>query len=106
MKLIKIEKNHYQCTYSDSKYIEFELDGFATDKAIELAELPHMSEDNVIFLRSNDYPTPEDDFEPVLGTAYLYEGKTCIDHTLVSARIINTDLPMKDAKHRLEFLFI
>ena len=96
--ITKLGKNHYKIT-EDSKFIEFKLISAFLDDEIVFNN--NMSDDNIIFV-NNPYPTPDTDNNTVIGIAYKYNGKTCVERCLVDASIIFSNMSLCKSKFVLE----
>lgn len=101
-KATKIIKNHYLLASTDNNdFIEVQLStGLPGEPEVLFTDSKDLSSDNVMFY-PNPYPTEDSDPDPVIGEAYQYSGKKCIGKALVTAVILNTNVPDK-AKGYLE----
>ncbi|MBQ8218164.1 MAG: hypothetical protein IJZ79_02560 [Bacilli bacterium] len=102
--IIKLDKNHYKIIdVHTNNYIEITLStDLSNNPELLFNDTRDISDDNVIFC-PNAYPTPNND-QPIIGEAYLYENRKCIEKSLVIANIVNTDIPDK-AKTYIELLY-
>ena len=100
--LSKLAKNHYKMT-KDDKYIEFVISSDLVGNPEILFEEPmNISEDNVLFIPET-LPTLDEDPYAIIGSAFRYDGRKCVEHSLVDAKVIDTNVT-GDAKRYVEVL--
>jgi len=98
--ITKLSKNKYTIT-KDNQFIEVMLvTELLNNPEVLLTNTRDMSEDYVIFY-PNTYPTNVDE-SAIIGEAFAYDGLKCINKSLVTAVITNTNI--SNAKDILELL--
>lgn len=99
----KIKKNTYKLSLNELYIVIHVTSTFEQDYDINILN-KDMSEDNIIFM-NNCYPTAPEDLFAVIGNAYLYKGPICMDSSLVTANIVDTNCTMTNAKNQIELFF-
>lgn len=99
--IIKISKNVYRIELLDNKYIEIKLStNLKNDPEVLLTN--DMSADGIILFRKS-YEMP-DAANIIIGEAYQYVERKCVNKDLVLATIINTNISIEYAKLHIENL--
>lgn len=98
--VIKLAENTYRYII-DNNYIDFKLycNDFPNDQLLLSNDI---SKDNVLLI-SKVYPTTSFE-DPIIADAYKFENNKCIKISLVSAKILDTNLNFVNAKEFLSNL--